>query len=125
MKKIKFLAFYKVDKTIYEVSALDFENSEARLTGLITEEEIECPFYDIKLIQYTGLKDKDGYEIYEGDIIKSSTSIGEIIYDDFAFKVRFFDEELFIWEIEVSECGIIGNIFKNPELLEAEKLIKK
>ena len=83
--------------------------------------------------QYTGLKDKNGKKIFEGDILKYSWYIGdhliseniiEIHYKDGSFCYRENDEDYFI-PIDDSEYGIslntyevIGNIFDNPELLE-------
>lgn len=82
---------------------------------------------DIVLMQYTGLKDKNGVEIYEGDIISHK------VYRDWKSKdVVFFNELLGKYElahcgdenknkdilIYLSESEIIGNIYQNPELLK-------
>lgn len=87
---------------------------------------------DIHLMQSTGLKDKNGKEIFEGDILACKT-------DDEVINVNvFWDEEhaLFMFEskkyneqeplAELVENNtypfeIIGNIYENPELLEAIK----
>ena len=78
------------------------------------------------LMQYTGLKDKNGKEIYEGDIIKicaeglGGEAIGKIVYDeyDLAFVLRNEVEELSecLWYAE-QQLEVIGNIYDNPELL--------
>mgnify|MGYP001431546297 CR=1 FL=1 len=71
--------------------------------------------------EYTGLKDKNGKEIYEGDIWKSSENgvecIGVVEYHDCAFKVKYsHTSELLGFAVRYGE--VIGNIYSNPELLE-------
>ena len=72
--------------------------------------------------QYTGLKDKNEKEIYEGNIVKTETveGIGRIIYrDDFASFVVDFESGC--WDSMEVIMEIIGNIYENPELLERKK----
>lgn len=78
--------------------------------------------------QYTGLKDKNGREIYEGDIISARGIILTVKYIGGVFFACNVDSNidkypLYIlceWENE-SGCEIIGNIHDNPELLKTEK----
>lgn len=77
--------------------------------------------------QYTGLKDKNGREIYEGDIISARGIILTVKYIGGVFFACNVDSNidkypLYIlceWENE-SGCEIIGNIHDNPELLKVE-----
>jgi uncharacterized phage protein (TIGR01671 family) len=83
------------------------------------------------LMQYTGLKDKNGKEIYEGDIVKAigklDKNIGIVEYRDemasFYFKFETHAKfpmhfTLAIWNDEGFEPEVIGNIYENPELLK-------
>ena len=68
--------------------------------------------------QYTGLCDKNGNEIYEGDILRYSD--GEILGVAFDNKTaQFTTKTRWLWTI-IDVCEVIGNIHDNPELLEVK-----
>lgn len=74
--------------------------------------------------QYTGLKDKNGNKIFEGDICLYGDSIGVVEFDEddgmftFTFDITTCTNFGIIWS---SELEIIGNVYGNPELLEVGK----
>lgn len=82
------------------------------------------------LMQYTGLNDKNGTEIYEGDIVRAASEgewrIGEIAWGMAGFFIRLKTAPN-IWYLskghngEDMHCEIIGNIYENPELLNGTK----
>ena len=68
------------------------------------------------VMQYTGLKDKNGKEIYEGDVVQHGRGnhCYKVIFDLYGYDpFQFIGGE----EIEPHECEVIGNIYLNPELL--------
>ena len=69
------------------------------------------------LLQYTGLKDKNGVEIYEGDIIEfPNGSKHEVIWRKGTFCYQESENSFHIFD--ETKCKIIGNIYENPNLLK-------
>lgn len=69
------------------------------------------------LMQYTGLKDKNGVEIYEGDILRRENMIYEVEWDVERVGLEpFTSGDGWGRKVPAEECLIIGNIYNNPEL---------
>lgn len=140
MREIKLKAWNKATKKMYEVIKIDFYNEKVGylFADPITQGEAigYFKFSDIDLIEYTGLKDKNGKEIYEGDICRwrdLETFNDEILEDIF---VVVWNDEKLAWYTQNEDgnfgydlyeytddrdLGVIGNIYENINLLEVEK----
>ena len=128
--KPKFRAWTEEGKAMY-YGVYPFKDD----TLLLSYDEIafdEVPASDFILMQSTGLKDKNGREIFDGDIVKykagCNTFTEEVAYDkNFAgFGVRDANTDIIFtfWElaedIDLISLEVVGNIYDNPGLLEGE-----
>lgn len=162
MKKIKFKAYSKSNNKMFDNELL--ENAADGLYNIAKSKLLEMGYFaqaedlergvylptkdkDLAFMQYTGLKDKNGKEIYEGDILSykhitytdcSKTKIEEIEDESFieiityapmasivkphSKNVKCFgydnvNKECLILDLTSDEVEVIGNIYENSELL--------
>lgn len=122
MREIKFRAWHKVEKIMGKVEGFNDMNapdddeykycvccssSESNMLGANGKAEGCCwRQKNIVLMQYTGLKDKNGKEIYEGDVLRGGSR--EVYWDECSVGFQGFPHG-------VQE--IIGNIHENPKLI--------
>jgi uncharacterized phage protein (TIGR01671 family) len=130
MREIKFRAWdKKKNLMLYEFDLIgngDFSLAKAFLH--LQDYGINDFVEDFILMQYTGLKDKNGKEIYEGDILNMTYHGSVSIVEPEIKGVIGFERGSFIIEENGFALGkigrsleVIGNIYENPELLESEK----
>lgn len=141
--RFKFRYFYNKKIKMYDVMCFDLEANTVTIntdeTHFLTIEETDFK----NLLQCTGLKDKNGKLIFEGDVVKVGDDIYQIVYEIGSFMLTAKDEKVinkfkdnwndnvyplsqFYFNNEnennyINEVEIIGNIYENPELIESEE----
>ena len=129
MREIKFRAWHNKKRKLFKIRSLfnlwdkniwinePYKKPTNKLYGYVG--------IDIDLMQYTGLKDKNGIDIYEGDILSLNGDIHTVGYQNGCFLM--IEETIsdgktdplfeYFHEYE-TDLEVIGNIYENPELLE-------
>lgn len=123
-ERLMFRIWDKQQKKYLKNKGFDYIDYAITTTGdliLIASENSDyCHMYLDKdkcvIEQCTGLRDKNGKLIYEGDIVKKGSSIAEVYWDAPCYTIRKKDGSIcWLWT-NLSE--VVGNIHENPELLE-------
>lgn len=134
MRELKFRAWDKDKKVMhYDFQFIKSGEGIGQFILLISDKEDNVvkqqnpyPVDRFEIMQYTELKDNDGKEIYESDILKYKHT-GEIVIVDWDNEIGcyIFDNEneierdVYIGDMSLSnEYKIIGNKYENPELME-------
>ncbi len=123
MREIKFRAWDERDKYMWTVGEMAWLvgglhiNDGGSTSGFIKDRFI--------LMQYTGLKSKNGKEIYESDIIKATNKLQGfimcVVWDDMdaGWRVNYYNGTKAVqdWLCMYNQVKVIGNIYENPELI--------
>lgn len=123
MREVKFRAWEKTLNEIIPVLNVDFDKQ------IINKGSAWRFFKEIELMQYTGLKDMNGVEIYEGDLVEHEMEVNGL-WEPYEACEVVFDEGCGIYCFEwdspnpmsvYRNLKVIGNIYENPELSEESK----
>lgn len=133
----RYRAWDKKTETIQEIESISFKEKKLVIEqGNVAwfNSDYIRNFDDIELMQSTGLKDKNGVEIFEGDIVavenhpfqrKEDSSAGMEIEGDYAVGWNQHDLTWCAGDLLLARLKpyvrVIGNIYENPELLEEVK----
>lgn len=117
-REIKFRAWQKWHGYMFTPDYIDFINGNI----IIGEHDGDSRYEDIPLMQYTGLKDKNGKEIYEGDIDNK----GRVCQyfpklGSFGFKNPKYAPVTFLGQFNDRGNYVVGNIYENPEFTQSSE----
>ena len=127
-REIEFRAWLKSRSTLCKVLSIHFD----KITTISVKDGQGKTWFELGnenavLMQYTGLKDKNNKEIYEGDIVKwwgYEVQFGRQLRPERIIYINDYIKDTYkilcITENTRQTVEIIGNIYENPELLEVE-----
>ncbi|PPB12937.1 YopX family protein [Brevibacillus laterosporus] len=148
MREMKFQAYWKEKGIMLGVSSIDFSTyvSDGKSSGLsrfytLDDYEDESNYIpkgtnfnlyldEVEMRQYTGLKDRNGKEIYVGDIVRvliqggysqhfiDQEVVTSVMYIPSKAHYKPFDQcRIWMEDGKLPKVEVIGNIYENPELL--------
>ena len=110
MREIKFRMWHKNIKQMYDVGLINLQQGLIFMKNYLGYTQSSFAIEEVELMQYTGLKDKNG------KYIQTTVEKAVIEYKGASFYGSTFADD---WELdEYYEIEVIGNIYDNPELLE-------
>ena len=120
------------DTTNKEMFKDTFSITESGQVVVVEQEDVMCPpdyvFVDnLVIMQSTGIKDKNGKEVFEGDIVKMAKDVySEPTYYEVvrhrggAYRLESKQHGCELW-LRHTDCEVVGNVYENPELLEVKE----
>ena len=121
--KLKFRAWDTTNKEMFKDT---FSITESGQVVVVEQEDVMCPpdyvFVDnLVIMQSTGIKDKNGKEVFEGDIVKMAKDVySEPTYYEVvrhrggAYRLESKQHGCELW-LRHTDCEVVGNLYENPE----------
>ena len=125
MREIRFRAWDKEKKRMIANVVSVFHFDQGEFHGIGYRGGCTPRYYQknhVELMQYTGLLDKNGKEIYEGDILRGNQGNFKVLWESGRYTVAFPKgatvQNLHTFLLSNGEKEVIGNIYENPERLK-------
>lgn len=120
MRKIKFRGYAVEEMTnsqwLFGFGVMDIDYVDGTIEWHLHTLNGTYEVFPESIGQYTGLKDKDGKEIYEGDILSDETYTnvyGEVYFEDGSFRVNLGNDRPLFEDMQDYELKVIGNLYEN------------
>lgn len=132
MREIEYRVWDEIEREMYIVEEINFPFKTATVIKRKNERALRVYFHtrEVKLMQYIGSKDRNGVKIYEDDVIRHHSNKDKTDYiikwhdASFGFIARPIKEKPgrpHLNQATMLSYEIVGNIYKNPELLRGEQ----
>lgn len=118
MRELKFKVWDKVKQNIYKLQAISFDTQGLTPFAISLPGRSWEPVGKFELLQWTGLLDANGIEVYEGDFIKITANLYQVTWNETTAGFVLLDLEDSSHQSisDVALGNVVGNIFQNPEI---------
>lgn len=115
---------YKRKKMIYYEGV--FNQRPYTETSTFPQYDSSPKYYDLEVMRFTGMTNREGDEIYELDLIKGKHGLGRVIYDRrlavFLYEWAVGKND-YLWE-HIDDCEKLGNLLEHPEVIQDDFISK-